>query len=172
MVGLTDLNKACRACDSGVVQRAQILECKPYQAPLAPVQYYKCFEQGYLQRYYYKPAKCPRYTVKAYGKGGKLREAQCLTYTGQVPYKCPAYGGKYTAWAKECPKAVQAKQRARDTYQYRPRTFESATIAKPLFGPPTQFTQPAQAPLEDTKDFQVIGSRKRRRGKPPTSEVL
>ena len=172
MVSLTDLDEARRACDSGVVWRAQILECEPYWAPLAPVQCYKCFEWGHLQRYCRKPAKCPRCAVGAHGEGGKPGEAQCPTHTGQVPHKCPACGGKHTAWAKECPKAAQAKQRARDAYQHRPRTFESATTAKPLFGPPTQFTQPAQAPLEDTEDFQVVGSRKRRRGKPPTSEVL
>ena len=84
--------------------------------------------------------------------------------------KCPACGGKHTAWAKECPKAVQAKQRAREAYQHRPRTFETATATKPIFGPPTQFTH--GLPQEDTDDFQVVGSRKRRRGRPVTSEVL
>ena len=172
MVTLTDQEEARKACDHGIVWRAQIFECEPYWATLAPVQCYKCWEWGHLQRYCRKLAKCPRCATGIHGEGGKAGEAQCPTHSGQVPCRCPACGGRHTAWDKECPKAVQAKQRAREAYQHRPRTFETATATKPIFGPPTQFLQAVQHPQEETDDFQLVGSRKRRRGKPTTSEAL
>ena len=51
LVALTDLEEARRACDNGVVWRSQVWDCEPYWAILDPIQCFKCWKWGYIQRY-------------------------------------------------------------------------------------------------------------------------
>ena len=101
-----------------------MFNCEPFSTALEPVQCYKCWQWGHTQRYCRKEAICPRCSTHVHGNGGKEGEAQCPTHKG-IACKCPVCGGSHTAWAKDCPKGVEAKQKAREAYEYRPRSFES-----------------------------------------------
>lgn len=116
-------------CDTGVIFRAQILNCEPYWAPLRPTQCYKCWKWGHIGRYCKKDPLCPRCGTKAHGPGGKEGEALCPTTRSQLPCRCPACGGKHPGWDRECPERTKAKGAAKEAYQHRPRTFESAAPA-------------------------------------------
>lgn len=160
LVTLTSQEEAYQACEQGLVWNAQILDCEPYWAVLEPKQCYKCWKWGHIQRYCSKPALCSRCGTKAHGEGGKAGEAQCPTHSGQIPCRCPNCGGSHTAWAKECPGRVKAREEAREAYQYRPRAFEAPkTTANPQEKTFT-FTGPLQAGEDD--GFQQV-SRKRPR---------
>lgn len=158
LVTLTSQDEAKKICDEGVIWRAQLMVCEPYWGALRPTQCYKCWQWGHTQRFCKKEALCPRCGTGAHGEGGRAGEAQCLTHKG-VAFHCPACGGRHPAWIQSCPKAVQARARARESYQYRPRTFEAA--AKP---PLKDFTFAARVAAEE-EEFQEV-SRKRLRGRP------
>jgi len=129
-LALTDQEEARRACDNGVVWRAQIFNCEPYSATLEAVQCYKCWQWGHTQRFCRKDPLCPRCGTQAHGPGGREGENLCPTHKG-VTCRCPACGGPHTAWAKECAKGAEAKRRAKEAYQYRPRTFQPVEREKP-----------------------------------------
>jgi hypothetical protein len=139
LVTFTSQEDARRACDEGVVWRAQLLDCEPYWAALEPTQCYKCWKWGHTQRYCRKVALCSRCGTKAHGEGGKAGEAKCPTHGGAVPCRCPACGGQHPAWSRDCPEREKARAGAKEAYQHRPRTFEAA--AKPA--KPTMTAAPA-----------------------------
>jgi hypothetical protein len=156
LVTFRSQEEARKACEQGIIWRAQLLDCEPYWAPLEPKQCFKCWKWGHIQRYCQKEALCGRCGTKAHGEGGKAGEALCPTQGGQVPYRCPCCGTRgHTAWARECPGRVRAKEEAREAYQYRPRAFEpgptvatTATIAAQA-GPVFTFTRAQQQEDED-----------------------
>lgn len=158
LVTLTSQEEAKKACDEGVVWRAQVMVCEPFSGALQPTQCYKCWQWGHTQRFCKKEALCPRCGTAAHGEGGRAGEAQCLTHKGTA-FHCPACGGRHPAWVQSCPKAAQARARAREAYQHRARTFEVA-VAKQQ--PPASFAFTAQA---GETEFQEV-SRKRPRGRP------
>ena len=89
--------EARRACEEGVVWRAQILDCEPYWAALEPKQCYKCFKWGHIQRHCQKEALCGRCGTRAHGEGRRAGEALYPTQGDQVPCKCPYCRGAHTA---------------------------------------------------------------------------
>jgi len=123
LVALADQAEAKRACEEGLLWRAQLYDCEPYWATLSPTQCYKCWKWGHIQRYCRKTALCPNCGTQAHGRGGKEGEAHCPTHNGLRPPQCPACGGKHSARDKECP------ARAQEAYAYRPRTFAQAAAA-------------------------------------------
>ena len=129
-LALTDQEEARKACDNGLVWRAQIFNCEPYSAMLDATQCYKCWQWGHTQRYCRKEPLCPRCGTHVHGNGGKEGEALCPTHKGTA-CRCPTCGGPHTAWAKECAKGVQAKLRAKEAYQYRPRSFQPLQRERP-----------------------------------------
>jgi hypothetical protein len=160
---------ARRACDEGVIWRAQVFNCEPYWAALSPVQCYRCWKWGHIQHHCKKEALCPRCGTAAHGEGGRTGEDLCPTHRGH-PFNCPACGGRHPAWAGECPVKAKELTRAREAYQHRPRTFEaSAQPQPPVFN--FQTAGAGQAAEED-EGFQVVGSRKRKaiRGRPTDLE--
>jgi len=170
LVAFTSLEEARKACDQGLLWRAQLFDCEPYWDVLRPTQCYKCWAWGHIQRYCQKQALCGRCGTKAHGEGGRAGEAQCPTYSGELPYRCAGCGGKHPAWARECPKKQTAYATAREAYQYRPRTFE----------PTAQPTQPAQQPAQPTQptqdtgndDFQYVPYHKRARLATPIQKQI
>jgi hypothetical protein len=140
-VALTDQEEARRACDEGVVWRAQILDCEPFSPILEATQCYKCWQWGHTQRFCRKEPLCPRCGTQAHGAGGKEGESLCPTHRG-LACRCAACGGKHTAWAKECPVGAQAWQKAREAYQYRPRSFEPLPQRRPATVQPAMPSTP------------------------------
>lgn len=164
LVALTSQEEARKACDEGVIWRAQLLDCEPYWAALNPVQCFKCWKWGHTQQYCRSTPLCPRCGTKAHGEGGRDGEAQCPTYTDEIPFRCPVCGGRHPAWSRECPEKSKVLLKAKEAYQFRPRTFEAtiATAATTALPPPFfDFTNRG----EDDDGYQVI-SRKRMRGRP------
>ena len=51
LVAFKSLEEARKACDQGLLWRAQLFDCEPYWDVLRPTQYYKCWAWGYIQRY-------------------------------------------------------------------------------------------------------------------------
>jgi hypothetical protein len=179
LVALTDQEEARRACDNGVVWRAQLLDCEPYSAAVEPTQCYKCWQWGHTQRYCRKDPLCPRCGTASHGDGGRVGESQCPTHTG-LAYRCPTCGGQHPAWARECPKGAEARQRAKEAYQHRPRTFEPSLRQKPVASQPIPspaVIQPSPAPSSpaeysddgEEEGFQEV-RRKRGRGRPSALE--
>jgi hypothetical protein len=123
---------------------------------LKPKQCFKCWKWGHIQRYCSKPALCGRCGARADGEGGKDREAQYPTHSGQLAFRCPCCGGRHPAWAKECPRKVRAKEEAREAYKCRPRAYEEPV--RP--GKPTQriFT----LSHDDKEGFQQVGAKRPR----------
>lgn len=168
LVALRNQEEARRACDNGVVWRSQVWDCEPYWAALDPVQCFKCWKWGHIQRYCpQKEALCPRCGTKAHGEGGKAGEALCPTYNGH-PTRCPTCGGPHTAWSRTCPQGAKVREEAKEAYPHRPRTFEAtAKLAGPTFTfVASQATQVAQ----EDDGFQEV-ARKRKRGRPTYIEV-
>ena len=116
LVTLTSQEEAFKAYKQRVVQNAQLLNYKPYQAVLELKQCFKCQKQGYIQRYCSKPALYRRCGYRAYKEGSKAREAQCPTYTSQLLYQCPNYGSRHLAQVKECLGRARAQGEAREAY--------------------------------------------------------
>jgi len=168
LVAFRSLEEGRKACDQGLLWRAQLFDCEPYWDVLRPTQCYKCWAWGHVQRYCRKEALCGRCGTKAHGNGGRAGEARCPTHSGTVACRCAGCGGKHPAWARECPKKQQAQATAREAYQYRPRTFEPTAQptqpAQPPTQPAQQPTQPAQ-PAQDTgnDNFQHVPYHKRAR---------
>jgi len=184
LVHLTDQEEARKACDNGVVWRAQLLNCEPYSANLEPTQCYKCWQWGHTQRYCTKEPLCPRCGTKAHGEGGRAGEDLCPTHKG-LACTCPACGGRHTAWAKECPVGAQARVQAREAYQYRPRTFQPTapppvpqgfTASRPTpvptlgaaRGTPAATPQQSLPSVDEEEGFQEV---RRKRGRPSTLEA-
>ena len=168
LVALRDQEEARRACDNGVVWRAQIWDCEPYWAALDPTQCFKCWKWGHIQRYCpQKEALCPRCGTKAHGEGGKAGEALCPTHSGQST-RCATCGGPHTAWSRACPQGARAREGAKEAYPHRPKTFEAlAKPPSPAFA--FQSSQTVQANQGDD-GFQEV-ARKRKRGRPTYIEV-
>jgi hypothetical protein len=97
LVTMTSEEEAKKACDEGVVWRAQILHCEPYWAVLQTTQYYKCWGWGHTQRFCRKSALCLRCGITAHREGGRAGEAQCPTHDNQVNLRCSNYTGKHPA---------------------------------------------------------------------------
>ena len=100
LVALTSQEEACKACEEGVIWRAQLLDCEPYWAPLNPVQCFKCWKWGHTQHYCKSTPLCPRCGTKAHGEGGREGENQCPTHTNEIPLRCAVCGGRHPAWSK------------------------------------------------------------------------
>jgi hypothetical protein len=168
LVALTSQEEARKACDEGVVWRAQLLDCEPYWAALNPVQCFKCWKWGHTQHYCRSTPLCPRCGTKAHGEGGKEGEAQCPTHNNEISLRCPVCGGRHPAWSKECPEKTKVLSKAKEAYQSRPRTYEAASTT-----PPNTTATTAPAPFnfangEDDEGYQVI-NRKRMRGRPTSA---
>jgi hypothetical protein len=169
LVALTSQEEARKACDEGVVWRAQLLDCEPYWAALSPVQCFKCWKWGHTQQYCRSTPLCPRCGTKAHGEGGRDGEAQCPTHNNEIPLRCPVCGGRHPAWSKECPEKSKALSKAKEAYQFRPRTYEAASTISSHMTATTSAAAPAPFNFtngeEDDDDYQVVG-RKRMRGRP------
>jgi hypothetical protein len=165
LVALTSQEEARKACNEGVIWKAQLLDCEPYWAALSPVQCFKCWKWGHTQHHCRATPLCPRCGTKAHGDGGRDGEAQCPTHSNEIPLRCPACGGEHPAWSKECPEKSKVMSKAKEAYQHRPRTYEAATANAPnttaaaTAGPPN-FNQE-----EDDNGYREV-SRKRIRGRP------
>lgn len=166
LVTLDSQAAATKACDEGVIWKAQVFNCEPYSAALNPVQCYKCWKWGHIQHHCRKEALCPRCGTAAHGEGGRAGEDLCPTHRGH-PFSCPTCGGRHPAWAGDCPAKTKEMGRAREAYQHRPRTFETSGQARQQQPPAISFGQ-----LEEDDGFQVVGSRKRKapRGRPTDLE--
>ena len=81
VIAFTSQEEAKKACDLGVLYRAQLFSCEPYWAPLRPTQCFKCWKWGHIARYCRKDPLCPRCGAGTHGPGGKEGEEQCPTYT-------------------------------------------------------------------------------------------
>jgi hypothetical protein len=166
LVALTSQEEARKACNEGVIWRAQLLDCEPYWAPLSPTQCYKCWKWGHTQHYCKATPLCPRCGTKAHGEGGSDGEAQCPTRSGGIPLRCPVCEGRHPAWSGECPEKSKALTRAREAYRFRPRTYEAAAST-----PHNTDTIAARTPYsfangcEHDDDYEVV-NRKRMRGRP------
>ena len=97
LVALESQAEARRACEQGIVWRAQLLDCEPYWAALEPQQCFRCWKWGHIQRHCQKEALCGRCGTKAHGEGRRAGEALYPTHKGLVPCKCPYYRGPHTA---------------------------------------------------------------------------
>ena len=165
LVTMTSKEEAKKACDEGVVWRAQILHCEPYWAVLQTTQCYRCWGWGHTQRFCRKSALCPRCGITAHGEGGRAGEAQCPTYSNQVSLRCTNCKGKHPAWVRWCPEAVKARDAAREAYQYRPRTFDLTLLERQNQEQQRQITFQG-----GSEEYQVVG-RKRPRGRSPSMAV-
>ncbi|KAK4107250.1 hypothetical protein N656DRAFT_693121, partial [Canariomyces notabilis] len=58
VVAFESQEEAKKACDSGVLFRAQLFNCEPYWAPLQPTQCYRCWKWGHIGRYCRKAPLC------------------------------------------------------------------------------------------------------------------
>lgn len=171
LVALTSQEEARKACDEGVIWRAQLLDCEPYWAALSPVQCFKCWKWGHTQHYCRTTPLCPRCGTKAHGEGGRDGEAQCPTHNNEIPLRCPVCGGRHPAWSKECPEKLKVLSKAKEAYQSRPRTYEAAAAVAPNMAPTaglalSNFALPnfSQGGADDD-GYQEV-SRKRMRGRP------
>ena len=174
LVTMTSQEESKRACEEGVVWRAQMLNCEPYWSALQATQCYRCWKWGHTQRFCKKSALCPRCGTAAHGGGGRAGEAQCPTHGNEIPYFCPCCSGKHPAWVRWCPEAVKARGAAREAYHFRPRTFELALQQQTqqqqerLLPRMRSVTFRGASTLEEADDgFQEAGKRKRPRGRPP-----
>jgi len=116
LVAFKSLEEARKAYDQGLLWRAQLFDCEPYWDVLRPIQCYKCWAWGHIQRYCQKEALCGRCGTKAHGEGGRAGEAQCPTHSGTAACRCAGCGGSHPAWARECPKKQMAQATAREAY--------------------------------------------------------
>ncbi|KAL2192978.1 hypothetical protein P885DRAFT_72581 [Corynascus similis CBS 632.67] len=80
LVTLTNQEETKKACEEGVVWRAQMLNCEPYWGALQATQCYKCWG-----------ALCPRCGAGVHGEGGRAGEAQFAEGNTR-----PGYGGAQT----------------------------------------------------------------------------
>lgn len=171
LVTLTSQEEARKVCDEGVVWKSQLLDCEPYWAALSPVQCFRCWKWGHTQHHCRSTPLCSRCGTKAHGEGGRDGEAQCPTHNKEIPLRCPVCGGRHPAWAKECPEKAKVLAKAKEAYQFRPRTYEVALTTAPKEGAPTA-TTPFTFTVEDESDngYQVVG-RKRMRGRPTNASA-
>ncbi|MDQ3284855.1 MAG: hypothetical protein M3P92_03965, partial [Actinomycetota bacterium] len=122
------------------------------------------------QHYCRSTPLCPRCGTKAHGEGGRDGEVQCPTQSNEIPLRCPVCGGRHPAWSKECPEKTKVLAKAREAYQFRPRTYEAApnllsgTVANATAPTSFNFTDGQ----EDDDGYQVVG-RKRLRGRPTSA---
>lgn len=165
LVALTSQEEARKACDEGVIWRAQLLDCEPYWATLSPTQCYKCWKWGHTQHYCKATPLCPRCGTKAHGEGGREGEAQCPTHKNEIPLRCPACGGRHPAWSGECPEKSKTLAKAKEAYQFRPRTYETAATNSVSTAPTRAPTFNFEGDERDDESYQVVG-RKRLRGRP------
>jgi hypothetical protein len=174
LVTLTSQEEAKKACEEGVVWRAQMLNCEPYWAALQATQCYRCWGWGHTQRFCRKSATCPRCGTTPHGEGGRAGEALCPTHENRIPLRCSNCSGKHPAWARWCPAAVKARAAAREAYFFRPRTFELAQRQQQQQGqqqlPIIRNVAFRGAPPEE-EGFQEV-TRKRLRGRPPAFAVV
>jgi hypothetical protein len=169
LVTMTSQEEARKACEDGVVWRAQILDCEPYWAALQATQCYRCWEWGHTQRFCKKSSLCPRCGTAAHG------EAQCPTHTNEIPLRCSNCTGRHPAWARWCPDAVKARGAAREAYHFRPRTFELAQRQQQQQEEQQQLPRMRNVafrgnPPSEEEEFQEV-TRKRPRGRPPAFAV-
>ena len=165
LVALTSQEEARKACDEGVIWRAQLLDCEPYWAALSPTQCYKCWKWGHTQHHCKATPLCPRCGTKAHGEGGRDGENQCPTHKNEIPLRCPACGGRHPAWSGECPEKSRTLAKAKEAYQYRPRTYETAAANSASTAPTSAPAFNFEGEERDDDSYQVVG-RKRLRGRP------
>ncbi|KAK4118894.1 hypothetical protein N657DRAFT_637677 [Parathielavia appendiculata] len=168
IVTLESQEEARRACEQGIIWRAQIWDCEPYWAALELKQCFKYWKWGYIQRHCQKEGLCGRCGTGAHGEGGRAGEALCPTQGGQVPRECACCRARgHAAWAKECPERIKAKEGAREAYQYRPRAFgpgpaiATTATATDRVEPVFTFVR-AQQQQEDEDGFQRVGTKRSR----------
>ncbi|EAQ84182.1 hypothetical protein CHGG_10586 [Chaetomium globosum CBS 148.51] len=161
---LTSQEEARKACDEGVIWRAQLLDCEPYWAALSPTQCYKCWKWGHTQHYCKATPLCPRCGTKAHGEGGREGEAQCPTHKNEISLRCPACGGRHPAWSGECPEKSKVLAKAKEAYQFRPRTYETATTISAITTHTSAPTFSFGAEEREDDSYQVVG-RTRLRGR-------
>ncbi|KAL2114789.1 hypothetical protein VTJ04DRAFT_4092 [Mycothermus thermophilus] len=168
LVALADLAEATKACEEGLLWRAQLYDCEPYWATLDPTQCFKCWKWGHIQRYCRKEALCPHCGTRAHGQGGKEGEADCPTHRGLRPPQCPACGGKHSARDKVCPARAEAKAKAREAYTFRPRTFAQLGATGPNPQPQARIWALTTAASNETELYSPETTRplKRPRGRP------
>jgi hypothetical protein len=131
LIALANQAEATKACEEGLLWRAQLFDCEPYWPTLNPTQCFRCWKWGHIQRYCRKEALCPSCGTKAHSQEGGQAEMDCPTRKGLRPPHCPACGGKHSARDRGCPARVQVKAKAREAYAYRPRTFARALATGP-----------------------------------------
>ena len=167
LVASTSQEDARKACEEGVIWRAQLLDCELYWAPLNPVQCFKCWKWGHTQHYCKSTPLCPRCGTKAHGEGGREGENQCPTHNNEIPVRCLVCGRRHPAWSKECPEKSKVLSKAKEAYQFRPRIYEAALPRSPsteVTIAPASFNFSGSGGKEE-ETYQVVG-RKRMRGRP------
>ncbi|EAQ90760.1 hypothetical protein CHGG_02695 [Chaetomium globosum CBS 148.51] len=107
LVASTSQEEARKACDEGVIWRAQLLDCEPYWPALR----------------------------------------------------------RHPAWSGECPEKSKVLAKAKEAYQFRPRTYETATTISAIATHTSAPTFSFGAEEREDDSYQVVG-RKRLRGRP------
>jgi hypothetical protein len=157
---------ATRLCDRGLIWQAQVFNCEPYSADLRIRRCFNCHQFGHIGRYCKNKARCGHCAGPAHPQG----EASCPQAQGTK--RCVNCSRSHPAWHRQCPKALEAKERAYIAYQHRPRQFE-------VLGKTNQVGNTTPASSQDSDDgFQIIRSKRlrtqrytseapARRGRPP-----
>jgi hypothetical protein len=153
---LRSAEAATRLCERGLVWEAQIFNCEPYSADLRVRRCFRCHQFGHIGRYCKNKPRCGHCAGAAHPQG----EADCPQIHG--PKKCVNCSGLHVAWDRQCPKAIEVKERAHIAYQHRPRQFEVLKTTT------NRVRRNVIAPSQDSDDgFQVVRP-KRLRTLPPT----
>jgi hypothetical protein len=148
---LRSTEAATRLCERGLVWEAQIFNCEPYSADLRIRRCFRCHQFGHIGRYCKNKPRCGHCAGAAHPQG----EADCPKAHGLK--KCVNCGGPHTAWDRQCPKALEAKEQAHIAYQHRPRQFEV------LRNNTSQLHGAVLASSQDSDDgFQVVRSKRLR----------
>ena len=95
---------------------------------------------------------------------GKARPSALLT-KNEIPLRCLACGGRHPAWSGECPEKSKVLAKAKEAYQFRPRTYETATTIPAIAAHTSAPTFSFGAEEREDDSYQVVG-RKRLRGRP------
>ncbi|EAQ92253.1 hypothetical protein CHGG_00488 [Chaetomium globosum CBS 148.51] len=107
LVASTSQEEARKACDEGVIWRAQLLDCEPYWAALSPTQCYKCWKWGHTQHYCKATPLCRCCGTKAHGEGGREGEAQCPTHKKRNSATVPGLRRKTSGVVRRVPGEVE-----------------------------------------------------------------
>jgi hypothetical protein len=160
---LRSADAATRLCERGLIWQAQIFNCEPYSADLRIRRCFQCHQFGHIGRFCKNQARCGHCAGAAHPRG----EKECPQLNGRK--RCVNCSGPHAAWDRQCPKALEAKERAQAAYQQRPRQFEVSTSS---FTSRVPSVTPASS--QDSDDgYQIVAPKRLRTGnnKKPTAKT-